>query len=188
MIFLSSDQTCSTNFPKRACWYDPVTGRWLSNDPIDVWGGLNQYVAFDNNSVNQADAFGTATDKIDGYVIRVNKTDVHDWPSQPHGHIQGTRLKVDNQGRIFDVVTKKQVCQLSKKGRARWQAFLGRLNVVLVVPGLMDDLDIYLRGLNNNRTYQQQLLDDLKKAGPYIDTWIGTFPNIFTCPSGADCS
>ena len=28
----------------RARWYDPITGRWLSNDPIGISGGLNQYV------------------------------------------------------------------------------------------------------------------------------------------------
>ena len=28
----------------RARWYDPVTGRWLSNDPIGITGGQNQYV------------------------------------------------------------------------------------------------------------------------------------------------
>jgi RHS repeat-associated protein len=27
----------------RARWYEPVTGRWLSNDPIGISGGLNQY-------------------------------------------------------------------------------------------------------------------------------------------------
>ena len=39
-------------------WYDPVTGRWLSKDPIGVSGGLNQYVAFANNPVNRTDPFG----------------------------------------------------------------------------------------------------------------------------------
>jgi len=42
----------------RARWYDPVTGRWLSNDPIGISGGLNQYVAFANNPVNFIDPFG----------------------------------------------------------------------------------------------------------------------------------
>jgi RHS repeat-associated protein len=39
----------------RARWYDPVTGRWLSNDPIGISGGLNQYVAFDNAPVMYSD-------------------------------------------------------------------------------------------------------------------------------------
>ena len=42
----------------RARWYDPETGRWLSKDPIGINGGLNQFVAFDNNPVMFSDAFG----------------------------------------------------------------------------------------------------------------------------------
>ena len=39
-------------------WYEPVTGRWLSNDPIGISGGLNQYVFVDNNPVNMRDPLG----------------------------------------------------------------------------------------------------------------------------------
>lgn len=39
-------------------WYDPITGRWLSNDPIGISGGLNQYVFAGNNPVNFRDPFG----------------------------------------------------------------------------------------------------------------------------------
>jgi RHS repeat-associated protein len=39
-------------------WYDPITGRWLSNDPIGISGGLNQYVFCGNNPVNFRDPFG----------------------------------------------------------------------------------------------------------------------------------
>ncbi len=42
----------------RARWYDPVTGRWLSNDPIGICGGLNQFAAFANNPVNFIDPDG----------------------------------------------------------------------------------------------------------------------------------
>ena len=42
----------------RARWYDPVTGRFLSNDPIGISGGLNQYVFAGNNPVNFGDPFG----------------------------------------------------------------------------------------------------------------------------------
>jgi RHS repeat-associated protein len=42
----------------RARWYDPVTGRWLSNDPIGISGGLNQYVFCANNPVNFRDPSG----------------------------------------------------------------------------------------------------------------------------------
>ena len=42
----------------RARWADPVTGRWLSNDPIGISGGLNQYVFCGNNPVSFTDPFG----------------------------------------------------------------------------------------------------------------------------------
>jgi RHS repeat-associated protein len=42
----------------RARWYDPIAGRWLSKDPIGINGGLNQYVAFDNNPVMFVDPLG----------------------------------------------------------------------------------------------------------------------------------
>lgn len=42
----------------RARYYDPITGRWLSNDPIGISGGLNQYVFCANNPVNFTDPMG----------------------------------------------------------------------------------------------------------------------------------
>jgi RHS repeat-associated protein len=42
----------------RARWYEPVTGRWLSKDPIGIGGGLNQYVAFRNNAILLCDPDG----------------------------------------------------------------------------------------------------------------------------------
>ena len=39
-------------------WYDPITGRWLSNDLIGISGGLNQYVFCANNPVNRRDPLG----------------------------------------------------------------------------------------------------------------------------------
>jgi RHS repeat-associated protein len=39
-------------------YFDPVAGRWLSNDPIGISGGFNQYVFCANNPVNARDPFG----------------------------------------------------------------------------------------------------------------------------------
>ncbi|MEI7881587.1 MAG: RHS repeat-associated core domain-containing protein, partial [bacterium] len=39
-------------------YYQPETGRWLSNDPIGISGGLNQYVFCANNPVNFRDPWG----------------------------------------------------------------------------------------------------------------------------------
>ncbi len=42
----------------RARWYDPLTGRWLSPDPIGINGGLNLYVFCGNSPVNFVDPLG----------------------------------------------------------------------------------------------------------------------------------
>ncbi|NQT94450.1 MAG: hypothetical protein HQ559_16965 [Lentisphaerae bacterium] len=44
----------------RARWYDPITARWLSKDPIGISGGLNQYTFCGNNPVNYIDKTGKA--------------------------------------------------------------------------------------------------------------------------------
>ena len=42
----------------RARWYEPELGRWLSNDPIGISGGLNLYEFCGNNPVNWRDPDG----------------------------------------------------------------------------------------------------------------------------------
>jgi len=59
----ASVDTGSTSSDTNPCngiirWYDPITGRWLSNDPIGISGGLNQYVFCDNNPINRRDPSG----------------------------------------------------------------------------------------------------------------------------------
>jgi RHS repeat-associated protein len=44
----------------RARWYDPRAGRWLSNDPIGISGGLNQYVFCGGRPVVCTDPYGLA--------------------------------------------------------------------------------------------------------------------------------
>jgi RHS repeat-associated protein len=39
-------------------WYDAVTGRWLSRDPLEEGGGMNVYEAVSNNLVNGIDTLG----------------------------------------------------------------------------------------------------------------------------------
>jgi RHS repeat-associated protein len=45
----------------RARWYDSETGRWLSNDPIGISGGLNLYAFCSNDPVNFVDPMGLKT-------------------------------------------------------------------------------------------------------------------------------
>lgn len=49
-------------------WYDPVTGRWPSRDPIEERGGVNLYGFVGNDGVNGLDVLGLAT------VADVNRT------------------------------------------------------------------------------------------------------------------
>jgi RHS repeat-associated protein len=62
----------------RARWYDPITGRWLSNDPIGISGGLNQYVFCGNDPVNMVDPFGNAAKEITRY-YRADGHGPHTW-------------------------------------------------------------------------------------------------------------
>ena len=39
-------------------WYDPVTGRWPSRDPIKESGGFNVYVMTNNKSISKIDILG----------------------------------------------------------------------------------------------------------------------------------
>jgi uncharacterized protein RhaS with RHS repeats len=45
-------------------YYDPVTGRWLSRDPIEEEGGLNLYGFVSNNPSNKYDVLGLAETPI----------------------------------------------------------------------------------------------------------------------------
>ena len=47
-----SSATGLVNF--RARWYDPVTGRWLSKDPIGLNGGLNLYAFCEGDPVEMS--------------------------------------------------------------------------------------------------------------------------------------
>ena len=42
----------------RMRWYDPVTGRWLSKDPIRLEGGMNLYAFCACDPMNRMDAYG----------------------------------------------------------------------------------------------------------------------------------
>ena len=45
-------------------YYSPVTGRWLSRDPIEEDGGLNLYAFVGNDGVNQVDLLGRALFRV----------------------------------------------------------------------------------------------------------------------------
>ena len=54
------DEQGLINFRDR--WYDAMTGRWLSKDPIGLSGGLNLYAFCGNDPVNKIDSLGLFSD------------------------------------------------------------------------------------------------------------------------------
>ena len=61
-------------------YYDPVTGRWPSKDPIEEQGGLNLYGMVGNNSLNYIDYLG-----LDAVVIIKTQRDPSRDPADPWG-------------------------------------------------------------------------------------------------------
>jgi len=44
-------------------WYDPLTGRWPSRDPIEEEGGINLYGFVENDVVNSIDTLGLISEE-----------------------------------------------------------------------------------------------------------------------------
>ncbi len=79
----------------RARWYDAVTGRWLSKDPIGLSGGLNLYAFCGDDPVNSLDPFGHNPDgkkceKNNSTVVSVltrrHAPSGNDYEGDPFGH------------------------------------------------------------------------------------------------------
>lgn len=82
----------------RARWYDPVTGRFLSNDPIGISGGLNQYVAFNNNPVNYRDPDGTVAWVVPAIILLWAGTE---WAVAPDNDCPQDQYKADGIMNMF---------------------------------------------------------------------------------------
>ena len=61
-------------------YYDPVTGRWPSRDPIEEDGGLNLYAMVGNDSINAWDYLGQHCCKVKSFEIKVQRW-TGGWPS-----------------------------------------------------------------------------------------------------------
>jgi RHS repeat-associated protein len=88
----------------RARWADPVTGRWLSNDPIGISGGLNQYVFCANNPVNFRDPTGLCTETVREIESVVDTTISGSgfWGAITGGRWAGSGRNVDQDRRYVD--------------------------------------------------------------------------------------
>ena len=81
-----SAATGLTNFRMR--WYDSVTGRWLSKDPIGLNGGLNLYAFCDGNPMSGIDSYGLCSSEeasIGGSCAQRNGK-FNNYRADPYGH------------------------------------------------------------------------------------------------------
>jgi RHS repeat-associated protein len=163
--------------------YSSLSGTWTAKDPTGFKAGpTNLYAYVSNDPVNYLDRDGLAEEKIDGKIFTVHKNDADKiWPSDPHAHIYDENQVVDTQGRIFDKTTKKQVGKVGKKSLGKLVKLLGRygklLGCLAIVPGVMEDIERIREAAANGRSYEEQLIEEYKDGGPYIDTPIGPIVN-----------
>jgi RHS repeat-associated protein len=84
-------------------YYDPVTGRWPSRDPIEEEGGINLYGFVGNDGVNKSDYLGMETSDTSDPLVLDNSYDPTDRVCC-NDHIDGLALDLRlRAGRDFNV-------------------------------------------------------------------------------------
>ena len=61
----------------RARWYEPQSGRFLSEDPIGLAGGINPYVYAGNDPVNATDPGGLNCQLV--HFVQEDSEGVREW-------------------------------------------------------------------------------------------------------------
>jgi RHS repeat-associated protein len=71
-------------------YYDPVTGRWPSRDPIGEQGGVNLYGFVGNDGVSRSDVFGLSGLEL---VLHQALSGLHDYKTCKYGGKTGKKAK-----------------------------------------------------------------------------------------------
>lgn len=109
----------------RARWYDPLTARWLSKDPIGISGGLNQYVFCGNDPVNRRDPSGlrdapSLGPQIDALLESIRKFvesgGAEDYMRRHPRPL--TKLSIEERARMLGIPTPRQIRQLEAASAA----------------------------------------------------------------------
>jgi len=148
-------------------WYDPVTGRWLSKDPIGISGGLNQYVFCYNNPVNFRDPTGLQPD-----LNLIAKGDpLYDTSQKINGPAGMFTVVVHGSAKIPGYVVIKDVTSEGKPTRELMS--IGVLARRIIMAGWQRHQAIYFvscQGGSSERGYAsnaQQLADTLARLSKY---------------------
>jgi RHS repeat-associated protein len=72
----------------RARWYQPDVGRFMSEDPIGLGGGMNQYAFAGDDPINNSDPSGALVTDAQGSVCSINASSCGD-PLQFSGSLSG---------------------------------------------------------------------------------------------------
>lgn len=184
--------------------YDAVTGRWTAKDPIGFAAGdPNLYGYAIADPVNNIDPDGLAPrGSQSGVLPGTNIRYRIDWNQEPFPNMHvywpngketvishkggwnkthGGKDKVTPPKRYRDALRK--VTQPFVKKAAKMSKAANKLSCFLAPAlGLFEDIDTWLRAEENGRSADEQLREDLKDAGPMLDTPIGLIPNPYHNP------
>ena len=95
-------------------WYDPVTGRWPSRDPIEEEGGVNLYGFVGNDGVGNIDLLGLALHPAARYGEIVGALNSGLSPAQIAAALQGTGVTLAMVDAIVQELAKKKRCNEHK--------------------------------------------------------------------------
>ena len=119
-----SASTGLVNFRMR--WYDSVTGRWLSKDPIGLSGGMNLYAAWRNTPLLLWDPYGlvdmnlfSRDDVISNYADRHNPAGV--FSVGAHGNAQDGVLYKKSDGKYYSIPVRSLARKIRRNPRYRHQ-------------------------------------------------------------------
>jgi len=95
-------------------YYDPVTGRWPSRDPIEEEGGVNLYGFVGNDGVGNIDLLGLALHPAARYGEIVGALNSGLSPAQIAAALQGTGVTLAMVDAIVQELAKKKRCNEHK--------------------------------------------------------------------------
>ena len=203
----ASEKRCTGNFGARTGhrFYNPTTGRWLSRDPIVEKGGLNIYGFVSNDPLDRYDHLGL----VERIPVEVVKALQKFWNGgAPDCVLDGSPVaELEKAARNAEAAAKRyrdqypgdaQKEKFAKFQEERAKKLRGYLErraklkakckikckvpgLLLMLPGLLEDADRMRRAIENGKTYEEQLREDLKDI-PYLNTPWGVIENPYYNP------